>query len=52
MLPHSPAAWAPCLPRRYVVCGGANGGVYSWDSDTGAEYRQYDDGHTGPVQVG
>mmetsp|Transcript_14469 Transcript_14469/g.31389 ORF Transcript_14469/g.31389 Transcript_14469/m.31389 type:complete len:1906 (-) Transcript_14469:1211-6928(-) len=39
------------LDDMYVVVGGSKGGVYSWDSDSGVEYRQYDEGHTGPVQT-
>ena len=40
------------LDDAYVVVGGAKGGVYSWDTDTCVEYRQYDDGHQGgAVQV-
>lgn len=39
------------LDDAYIVVGGANGGVYSWDSDTGVDYRQYDGGHSGAVQT-
>ena len=27
--------------------GGSRGGVYTWDTNTGVEYRQYDGGHDG-----
>jgi WD40 repeat protein len=37
------------LDDEYVVVGGDNGGVYSWDTTGGAEYRQYEDGHSGKV---
>ncbi|KAL6745453.1 quinon protein alcohol dehydrogenase-like superfamily, partial [Haematococcus lacustris] len=39
------------LDDLYVVVGGARGTVYSWDSDSGVEYRQCEDGHTGPVST-
>ena len=39
------------LDDRYVVCGGIRGNVYSWDTDTGTEFRRYDGGHEGSVQT-
>ncbi len=37
------------LDDAYVVVGGSKGSIYSWDSNTGREYRHYEDGHKGPV---
>ncbi len=39
------------LDDEYIVVGGTKGGIFSWDSDSGVEYRQYDGGHQGPVQT-
>ncbi|KAG1680624.1 hypothetical protein FOA52_015073 [Chlamydomonas sp. UWO 241] len=39
------------LDDEFVVVGGGKGTVYSWDSESGVEYRQYEGGHTGPVQT-
>jgi WD40 repeat protein len=33
------------LDDAYVIVGSAEGSIYSWDSNTGREYRHYEDGH-------
>jgi len=39
------------LDDLFVVVGGADGSIYSWDTETGSDYRQYDCGHDGPVST-